>query len=214
MARRSARVFDAIVFDLDGTLWDTCKACALGWNRVLQRYQIAWRPITAADVRAVAGQPHDACIRQTFAGLPEASLNLLIEHTQTEDNLVIRELGGELYPGVAQGLRALKARYPLAIVSNCQQGYIELYLESNGFGPLFTDTECWGNTGNSKADNLRSLIERNGFRAPLFVGDTTGDQNAAATCGVAFAHVRYGFGHCEGAALVADSFSALVAQLV
>ena len=37
---------DALVFDLDGVLWDTCAACAVAWNRVLARLGIAYRTIT------------------------------------------------------------------------------------------------------------------------------------------------------------------------
>lgn len=212
-SRKAPPRFDAIIFDLDGTLWDTCAACALAWNRVLQRNQIAWRPITPDDVRAVTGKPHDTCIRETFQGLPEASLQLLVEHTQSEDALAIQELGGELYPGVDAGLRSLYARYPLFIVSNCQAGYIETYFETSGHGRWFRDFECWGNTGLSKAENLAALIARNELRTPLFVGDTRGDRDAALACKVEFAHVRYGFGRCEDATLHADTFAQLVTLL-
>ena len=41
---------DAIVFDLDGTLWDTCQACAVAWNRVVARHGIPFREITYGDV--------------------------------------------------------------------------------------------------------------------------------------------------------------------
>jgi len=98
-------------------------------------------------------------------------------------------------------------------VSNCQAGYIETYLQTSRQHALFRDFECWGNTGRSKTHNLRALIERNGLRTPIFVGDTPGDQEAAAACGVAFAHVRYGFGRCEGAPINAASFAELVALL-
>jgi phosphoglycolate phosphatase len=200
---------DSIVFDLDGTLWDTCGACAVAWNNVLRRHAIAFREISAADVRSVAGKPHDACIRQVFAGLPEDQLAILSEETASEDNKVVAELGGVLYAGVPEGLERLGARYPLFIVSNCQAGYIETFVRVHGFAGVFRDIECWGNTGLSKAENLQRVIRRNRLVAPLFVGDTIGDLQAAEACGTRFAHAAYGFGACAAAQLRAASFAEL-----
>jgi phosphoglycolate phosphatase len=96
--------FDSVVFDLDGTLWDPCPTCAFAWNKVLRLNRIGFRPITAEDVRAVAGKPHEACVRETFQGLPEDALRLLISATMAGDIRVIREKGADLYPGVLAGL--------------------------------------------------------------------------------------------------------------
>lgn len=204
---------DALIFDLDGTLWDTTPACALAWNTVLARHQIAFRTITANDVRAVTGRPHDACIRDTFVGLPEAQLELLSRETAIEDNLAIEQHGGEPYPGVAEGLRALGRRYPLLIVSNCQAGYIELFLRRSGLGDVFRDFECWGNTGQPKPENLRRLIARNALTRPWLIGDASGDLQAAEACGIAFVHVAYGFGQVERADLRLRAFSELLEAL-
>jgi phosphoglycolate phosphatase len=205
---------DSVVFDLDGTLWDTCDACATAWNRVLLRHGIPFRGITANDVRSVAGMPHDACIRQVFDTLAEHELTILIEDTRIEDNLAIRELGGVLYPGVLDGLAQLHARFPLFIVSNCQAGYIETFFANSGLAELFCDFECWGNTGLSKPGNLKRVIARNQLAAPVFVGDTPGDQHAAETCGIPFVHVTYGFGACPDWRVRASSFAQLVQQLL
>jgi phosphoglycolate phosphatase len=203
---------DAVVFDLDGTLWDTCPACATGWNNVLAQYDIAWpRAITADDVRSVAGKPHAECIRQVFRGLPEAQLVILADETAEEDVRCIAAQGGDLYPGVRAGLAQLAEQLPLYIVSNCQAGYIELFLRLNKLEPLFRDFECWGNTGQSKAENLRNVIARNQLTSPLFVGDTEGDFSAANACQVPFAHVSYGFGKCPAAEHQLASFAELVA---
>jgi phosphoglycolate phosphatase len=205
--------FDSIVFDLDGTLWDTCESCALGWNNVLDRHAISFRRITADDVRGVAGRPHDACIRDVFVGLSEAELAILIEHTQTEDNRIVAERGGALYPGVMDNLLRLSERYPLFIVSNCQAGYIETFLKVNALSHRFRDFECWGNTGLTKAQNFQRVIDRNRLRAPLFVGDTEGDRQAAEACNAPFVHAAYGFGSCDANARV-ESFAELTDQLL
>lgn len=204
------RVFDSIVFDLDGTLWDTCPSCAIAWNNVLERNGIQFRPITADDVRVVTGKPHETCIRETFLGLSEDLIQLIFTQTIEEDNRVVREKGGELYPAVRNELPRLARRYPLFIVSNCQAGYIETFIDWTGFNLLFKDFECWGNTGKSKTDNLRSLVLRNGLQKPLMVGDAEGDQKAAKDCGIPFAFVQYGFGKCQNPDYSYQSFNDLV----
>ena len=160
-------MIDAVVFDLDGTLWDTSASCAVGWNRMIDRHRIPFRPITEHDVRGVTGKPHEACIREVFAGLAEAHIQTLAAETQLEDNRVVAELGGELFADVEAGLRRLCARYPLFIVSNCQAGYIETFFQWSRLGGSFRDFECWGNTGLSKTQNLRLLVDqprgKNGF---------------------------------------------------
>jgi phosphoglycolate phosphatase len=210
MAGALAQTVGGIVFDLDGTLWNTNAACAAGWNRVLARHGIPFREITAADVRGVAGKPHEACIREVFRGLAEEHVRVLVAETPEEDNRMVRDLGGTLYPGVEAGLERLSGSHPLFIVSNCQSGYIETFLRYTGFEDLFRDFECWGDTGSPKADNLRDVIARNRITAPLFVGDTEGDRLAATVCRVPFVHASYGFGECVAPDFRVSSFSELL----
>jgi phosphoglycolate phosphatase len=207
------KTLDSIIFDLDGTLWDTMNACAIAWNRVIQRTHIPFRNILPEDIRKVTGLAHEQCVRRVFQGLPEEKLQILIQETMEEDNRVIAEKGGDLYPGVEDGLFKLKEKYPLFIVSNCQAGYIETFLNWSKFS-FFKDFECWGNTGLTKKENLRNLVIRNHLTSSIFIGDTEGDQAAAEACKIPFVHVEYGFGTCVNKDFVVKSFEELTLKLL
>jgi phosphoglycolate phosphatase len=187
-------VIDALVFDLDGTLWDTCGTCADAWNRVVARLGIVRVPVTPDDVRAISGMPHHDGIRRAFPDLTAEQVRLIGDLTAEEDNRAVAEHGGLLYPGVREHVPRLAERVSLFIVSNCQRGYIETFRAWSGLDAHFVDHECWGNTGASKADNLRAIVARNRLSRPLFVGDTEGDRAAAEANSIPFVHVTYGFG--------------------
>jgi phosphoglycolate phosphatase len=196
-----------------GTLWDTCETCAVAWNDVLVRLGIDYRIMTAADVRAVAGRPHLEGIRRAFPGLDERDVVRVAQATALADNEAIARDGGFVYPGVREHVPELARRLPLMIVSNCQSGYIETFLAWTGLAPHFVDFECWGNTGDTKAENLGSVIARNRVRYPLFIGDTEGDRVAADENGVRFVHVTWGFGEVARCDQRVDRFAEIAALI-
>jgi phosphoglycolate phosphatase len=200
-----------LIFDLDGTLWDTNAACALAWNRVVAELGVPFRELTEHDIRRVCGRSHREAVGIVFQGFDEALIDRICERTMEEDNRLIAQLGGQLFEGVEEGIRVLAARLPLMIVSNCQSGYIEVFRATSGLAACFVDHECWGNTGRSKGENLRAIIARNSAERPVFVGDTDGDQTAAEENAVPFIHAAYGFGKVQGADAVLDRFSDLLA---
>ena len=94
-------------------------------------------------------------------------------------------------------LAELSQKYELFIVSNCQSGYIETFLQYHKLERYFTDYECPGGTGREKGENIRIVIDRNNLEKAVYIGDTQGDYESAVFAGIPFIHAAYGFGNVE-----------------
>ncbi len=184
---------DSIVFDLDGTLWDAAETVARAWAAARRKVDFEIQEITADKVRSIAGTQHNLIFPMLFPQLRPEQQQELMEVSAKEEMAHIREHGGQLYEGLEETLRYLHPRYRLFIVSNCQDGYIEAFLERHQLGQYFGDFECSGRTGDPKDVNLKAIISRNQLQAPVYVGDTPGDLEASKKAGVPFIHAGYGY---------------------
>ncbi len=207
-------LFDGLIFDLDGTLWDSVDAVCASWNRTLERLapEFAGR-ITRPGMERCMGMLTPDILRRMLPELEAERLPALLDCVLREENDYVARHGGVLYPGVPETLAVLSARYPLFIVSNCQDGYIEAFFQAHGLGGYFADYEDPGRTGKPKADNIRLVMERRGLRHPLYIGDTQGDLDAASKAGVPFLHAAYGFGQAPSGIPAVRSFAALPAAV-
>lgn len=204
----SSALPDSLLFDLDGTLWNACGASAEGFNRGLQSLGLNER-VTHADVATVTGLPYDECLRRLLPQVAPERFPQLFSRLNECEREAVEEKGGVLFTGVADGIRQLSQRFDLCLVSNCQSWYLEAFFRHSLLGGLFRDFESYGATGLPKHENIRRVIERNGLRAPVYIGDTEYDAAAARRAGVEFVHVRWGFGLAD-ATHAFDSFDALV----
>lgn len=183
-----------IIFDLDGTLWDSSEQVVMSWNEVLLRRSETDRQITTDDMHNYMGRTMKKIAELMMPELPEEVRdNILWECGNNEKDYLSRH-GGVLFPDLEQVLGELSQNYKLFIVSNCQIGYIETFLKYYGFEKYFADTENYGNTGMEKGDNIRLVVERNKLDKVVYIGDTQGDCDASDYAGVPFIHAAYGFG--------------------
>ena len=121
----------------------------------------------------------------------------VLNHCTEVEIAHVRKVGGILFDGLEETLEYLSQKYALYIVSNCQKGYIEAFLAYHNLEKYFIDRENAENTGLSKGQNIRLVMERNGLSNTVYVGDTIGDQWAAKEAGVPFIFAAYGFGKAE-----------------
>lgn len=201
--------FENIIFDVDGTLWDTTDTVADSWNFAAKKLGYT-TDITGEQLKHEFGKTMDVIAEDLFPCLPLKERNILMESCcHYEDKFLEALQNPPLYPKIRETVMQLSENHRLFIVSNCQSGYIELFLRKAGLEKFVTDIECFGNTKKKKGENIRLLMGRNIPGSTCYVGDTAGDQQAAAFAGIPFIFASYGFGNVTGAFASITSFSDL-----
>ena len=183
-----------LIFDMDGTLWDSSENVAASWNEKLKALGYTDISITKSDIMSVMGLTMDKIADIIFKGFSQEKRMELLEECCENENRYLREHGGILYSDLEKTFIRLKEEYSLYIVSNCQKGYIEAFLEHYGFGKYFDDIECYGNNLKSKGDNIALIAKRNSLDKAFYIGDIQGDYDATMQAGLDFIHAAYGFG--------------------
>ena len=196
--------FDGIIFDLDGTLWDSCRVVAESWAKTLREQYGAEKLPDTDDVKSIMGMTAVGIAEKLFSHYGDRAMELC-HACMAEELNYLSEHSGDVYPGVETMLGTLGEKYPLFIVSNCQDGYIQCFFKATGFEKFIKDIECAGSSGLGKADNIRLIMARNGVKKAVYVGDTAGDEKAARDAGCSFIHAAYGFGQAEAPDAAAQS---------
>ena len=203
-----------VIFDLDGTLWNSSANVAASWNVVIEQELGKANALTAEDVLKYMGLTMPEIADLHFGYLPEKDRYELLHKCEVFENGYITEHGGELFEGVEETLKLLKDKgVKMAVVSNCQEGYVKAFLDSMDMWKYFIDYEEWGRTFLSKADNIKLVMERNGASKGIYVGDIQNDSDSAHAAGVECICAGYGFGEINDAIATINQFDELPAVL-
>ena len=188
----SSRRFDLIVFDWDGTLFDST-------GLIVRCIQDACRDLGIAvpsdtDAAYVIGLGlHDA-LRHAAPGLPAErypELGLRYRH-----HWFARQHEVVLFPGTLEMLDALKARnHWLAVATGKSRRGLDEALDSSGLRALFDASRTADETaGKPDPQMLLELMREFGSdpQRTLMIGDTTHDLQMARNAGTPAVGVSYG----------------------
>jgi len=197
--------FDAAIFDIDGTLWNACQASAEGWENAFNSLSLGLK-VTGKDIESVAGKPFDGCVETLFPGLIAKYKNILDTISKYE-KMVVANRGGNFYDDVLNGIPQLAKQQPVYLVSNCQDWYMETFLDKSGLRNIVSGYDCNGMSGEPKNVMLQNIKNNYSLHNPVYVGDTSGDESSANKAGIHFLYVSYGFGEPTGNPDSVDTFT-------
>lgn len=196
---------EAIIFDLDGTLWDACENTAKAWNEYITHFcPDTHVNVTVESLASCMGLRLREFGARIFTDVDEDRAMEIGLACAEYENHYLAEHGAIIYPGVPEALESLSKKYKLFIVSNCESGYIETFLQYYHLEEYITDTMCPGDTGKDKAENIQLIMEKNQLKQAVYVGDTQKDYDEATRAGVPFIWAAYGFGEVSGTKRIED----------
>ena len=201
---------ESLIFDIDGTLWDSRSIIARGYNMVLEQAGYPELCVEAEYLKQLFGKTMTEIADIMLTKVPvEERYELMDKCMEVGDGLLLDDPCDIGYPGVLETLEKLAKNYRLFIVSNSQCGYPETTINKLGLGHLIQGHMCFGDTGTDKGTTIRRLMERHGIENAVYIGDTQGDYEASCKAGIPFVWASFGFGVPEGYDYKADSFPEL-----
>ena len=151
---------NAVIFDLDGTLWDAMDPIYSAWAAALERSALPHIALTREFLSGCMGKTPEEIGALAFPDAPRAEREAEMQKLYEYENELLCHCGGILYPGLPETLAALAQKYALFVVSNSQDGYVQAFLHWSGL-TCFRDIEMAGRTGLDKGANIRLVMERN-----------------------------------------------------
>lgn len=193
----------AAIVDLDGTMVDTLGDFDVALNQTLK--DLGRPAVTRADIERMVGKGSAHLIRSALlhGGLSADEAAGVQPDAWTRYQAHYLTINGQhsaVYPGVIEGLTALRARgLPLACLTNKPLGFARPLLQAKGLAGFFAHVFGGDSFERSKPDPLPLLKTCEALGTPpaqtLMVGDSQNDGIAARAAGCPVVLVTYGYNH-------------------
>lgn len=183
--------FDAVLFDLDGTLVDSAPGILESFRYALWQFGVV---LPEAQLRRFLGPP----LRGSFAEvLAPEEVEQAVELYRGYYRLHGQE-GCGLYPGVREMLAALRRRgYTLCIATSKARDVAARVLEHYG---ITQAVDYLGGASMDESLDTKEAVIRHVLTQPLLagkqavmIGDRDNDMQGAAACGLPAVGVAYGY---------------------
>ncbi len=183
-----------IIFDLDGTLFDTSTTIVPAVMQTLQEFNLP--QISEEEICYGIGQPSAQFYSSISTNQAPEDISGLRERIRYYERKYLSEQG-QLYSGVKELLMNLKTSdNKLVICSTGSVEYINLVIELMGVKEYF-DLIKSSQGNNTKGNLIREVLTEFAADFAIVIGDRDTDFLAAQENGLPFIGAKYGFGQAE-----------------
>jgi len=204
--------YESIIFDIDGTLWDSRALIAEGYNIQLRKEGLHHLQTNEDVLLQLFGRTMSDIADNLFPDFPPEERYALMDRCiASEDNFLNEHPCDTIaYPDIKSTMEILAKKHRLFIVSNGQKGYPQLAARKLGVDHLIAGYLSYGDTGTHKGETIRILMKDHNITNAVYVGDTQGDYEATVDAGIDFIWADYGFGEPEACNGTIHRFSDLL----
>lgn len=181
-----------IIFDLDGTLWDTISTTTKATIDILEREEIKFNFDTNIISKSM-GLAFSDVAKMYFPTLEKEKREYLLNEIIKRNVEIIKSEGADIYEGVCEVIRNLSQKHKLAIITNNKDDYVKAFFKASGLEPYFSDYMGAATYEISKGEAIKRMVEKHNEPTSFYVGDIKKDMIAANEAGIGFIHAKYGF---------------------
>ena len=186
---------DMIIFDMDGTIWNTVSATYTAACKVMDTH--GYERISKKVIEDNMGESYENVKIGYMPSFDNNTRETIMQEIVIEIRNELKKGNVLIYDGVSKVVKELSKDYKLGIITNNDTTYVEYFFDKSNLKSYFNDYLGCAGLFNTKSEAMKYMKEKNDAKNIIYVGDTDIDKKEALDADATFVHARYGFRYVD-----------------